>query len=147
MRTTADKGGRGVKNWQNFADVFYGWPLTLYESAYYCSISLPYNICASALPEGVTEARFTVTPPHYIWYDKTDGIKSSSNIVSCDGGVPRGTVTFTKYVYKSGDRLLIPPLTVDASTTSGVYQCAIYEAASKSIWLQQTTEVVVAGKL
>ena len=23
----ADKGGGGVKNWQNFADVFYGWPL------------------------------------------------------------------------------------------------------------------------
>ena len=27
MRTTADKGGGEVKNWQNFADVFYGWPL------------------------------------------------------------------------------------------------------------------------
>ena len=29
-RLNADKcgqGGRGVKNWQNFADVFYGWPL------------------------------------------------------------------------------------------------------------------------
>ena len=66
--------------------------------------------------------------------------------MSCDGGVPRGTVTFTKYVYRSGDRVLIPTLTVDASTTSGVYQCAIYEFYSKSIWLQQTTEVVVAGK-
>ena len=94
----------------------------------------------------VTEARFAVTPPQYIWYDKTDGTKSSSNTVSCDGGVPRGTVAFRKYVYKSGVRLLIPPLTVDASTTSGVYQCVIYEATSKLIWLQQTTEVVVAGK-
>ena len=27
MRTTADKRGRGVKNWQNYEDVFYGWPL------------------------------------------------------------------------------------------------------------------------
>ena len=26
MRTTADKGEGGVKNWQNFAVVFYGWP-------------------------------------------------------------------------------------------------------------------------
>ena len=51
--------------------------------------------------------------------------KSSSNTVSCNGGVPRGTVAFTKYVYRSGDRLLIPPLTVDASTTYGVYQCVI----------------------
>ena len=101
----------------------------------------------SATPASLTDARFTATPPQYIWYDKTDGTKASSNTVSCEGGVPRGTVAFTKYVYKSGDRLLIPPLTVDASTTSGVYQCAIYEAASKSIWLQQTTEVVVAGKL
>ena len=25
---TRTPGGRGVKNWQNFADVFYGWPLT-----------------------------------------------------------------------------------------------------------------------
>ena len=106
-----------------------------------------YSISTSATPESVTEARFTVTPPQYIWYDKTDGIKSSSNTIFCDGGVPRGTVAFTKYVYRNGDRLLRPPLTVDASTTSGVYQCVIYEAASKSIWLQQTTEVVVAGKL
>ena len=28
-RLNADKGGGGVKNWQNFADVFYGWPLTI----------------------------------------------------------------------------------------------------------------------
>ena len=30
MRTPADtcgQGGEGVKNWQNLADVFYGWPL------------------------------------------------------------------------------------------------------------------------
>ena len=27
MRTTADKGGGWIKNWQNFEDVFYGWPL------------------------------------------------------------------------------------------------------------------------
>ena len=28
MRRPADKGeGGGVKNWQNFADVFYGWPV------------------------------------------------------------------------------------------------------------------------
>ena len=121
--------------------------ITLCESAYYCSTSLPYNIYTSALPESVTEARFTVTPPQYIWYDKTDGTKSSSNTVPCDGGVPRGTVAFTKYIYKSGDRLLIPPLTIDASTTSGVYQCAIYEGGDKFIWLQQTTEVVVAGNL
>ena len=106
-----------------------------------------YSVSTSATPESVTDARFTATPPQYIWYDKTDGTKSSSNTVSCDGGVPRGTVIFTKYVYRSGDRVLIPPLTVDASTTSGVYQCAIYEAASKLIWLQQTTEVVVVGKL
>ena len=66
--------------------------------------------------------------------------------MSCDGGVPRGTAEFTKYVYRSGDRLLLPPLTVDASTTSGVYQCVIYELYSKLIWLQQTTDVVVAGK-
>ena len=26
-RLNADKGRRGVKNWQSFADVFYGWPL------------------------------------------------------------------------------------------------------------------------
>ena len=113
----------------------------------YSFISLPYNIYTSAIPESVIEARFTVTPPQYIWYDKTDGTKSSSSAVSCDGGVPRGTVTFTKYVYKSGDRLNIPPLTVNASTTSGVYQCVIYEAVAKLIWLQQTTEVAVAGKL
>ena len=24
------QGGRGVKNWQNFAEVFYGWPLIIY---------------------------------------------------------------------------------------------------------------------
>ena len=42
-----------------------------------------------------------------------------------------GTVTFTKYVYRNGDRLSIPPLTVNASTTSGVYQCVIYEAVAK----------------
>ena len=101
----------------------------------------------SAIPESVTDARFTATPPQYIWYDKTDRTKSSSNAVSCDGGVPRGTVTFSKYVYRNGDRLSYPPLTVDASTTSGVYQCVINEAASKSVWLQQSTEIVVAGKL
>ena len=121
--------------------------MTSCESAYYCSISLPYNIYTSAIPESLTEARFIATSPQYIWYDETDGTKSSSNEVSCDGGVPRGTLTFAKFVYRTGDRLLIPPLTVDASTTSGVYQCVIYEAASKLIWLQQTTEVVVAGKL
>ena len=27
MRTPADNGGRGVKNRQNLAGVFYGWPL------------------------------------------------------------------------------------------------------------------------
>ena len=27
MRTPADNGGGEVKNLQNFADVFYGWPL------------------------------------------------------------------------------------------------------------------------
>ena len=27
MRTTANRKGRRVKNWQNFADVVYGWPL------------------------------------------------------------------------------------------------------------------------
>ena len=71
---------------------------------------------------------------------------SSSNTVSCDGGVPGSTVTFTRRVYRNGDRLIIPPLTVDASTTSGVYQCVIYEPASKRIWLQQSAEVVVARR-
>ena len=122
-------------------------PLHFMGKSLFCSISLPYNIYASAIPGDVTEARFTETPPQYIWYDKTDGTKSSSNAVSCNGGVSRGTVAFTEYVYRSGVRLLIPPLTVDASTTSGLYQCVIYEYYSKSIWLQQTTEVVIAGKL
>ena len=30
---TRTPGGRGVKNWQNFADVFYGWPLSVSVSA------------------------------------------------------------------------------------------------------------------
>ena len=34
MQTTVEKGEGGVKNWQNFADVFYGWPLTFISIHY-----------------------------------------------------------------------------------------------------------------
>ena len=32
--------GRGIKNWQNFADVFYGWPLTFISIHYTINIIL-----------------------------------------------------------------------------------------------------------
>ena len=35
---TRTPGGRGVKIWQNFADVFYGWPLTALHTSRECNM-------------------------------------------------------------------------------------------------------------
>ena len=43
MRTAVENGGRGVKNWRNLADVFYGWPLINF--CRFIKLQISFTIC------------------------------------------------------------------------------------------------------
>ena len=56
---TCGRGGGGCKNWQNFADVLYGWPLTAKPP--YCNTSLLQHLL-TATPLYCTATPLTGTP-------------------------------------------------------------------------------------
>ena len=106
----------------------------------------------SIISDATNRFTFTSSRPEYIWYDTTITPNTNSLKIDCEGEDSFGSSSgFSKQIYfnglskSAGSSYTIPA----ASANSGAYQCAFAMANSGAnvMWVQKTSEVLIASKL
>ena len=104
----------------------------------------------SGADESTYTFSFTNFSPEYIWYDTADGTSSVNTFEIDCAGSGTSDVDFINIVYKDGASVdTSPPYnfsTNPTSASSGAYQCAFHNNGDNVLWVQKTTEVIIACK-